>query len=144
VTSFHHHLKRSTQNLQLSTTTRADYPIHWHKADNPIVPAFVRFRTISHKSRFSRGWPRSLMNRKRSWPLPIFCLRDPSGGLLQVAKMLFTGPRGGERRPDSPPFLAAPRSPRSACAVTTRFLFDSHSGHVHGSGNCKSCRNFII
>ena len=31
--SFTISLKRGTQNLQLSTTTPADYPIYWHLAD---------------------------------------------------------------------------------------------------------------
>ncbi|MGA8888592.1 MAG: hypothetical protein WB489_18275, partial [Pseudolabrys sp.] len=34
-------LKRSTQNLQLSTTTPADYPIYWHKAD--MAPRLADF-----------------------------------------------------------------------------------------------------
>ncbi|MFZ0092692.1 MAG: hypothetical protein WAK97_02155, partial [Pseudolabrys sp.] len=37
-------LKRSTQNLQLSTTTPADYPIYWHLADIKRLAINVRFR----------------------------------------------------------------------------------------------------
>jgi hypothetical protein len=37
-------LKRSTQNLQLSTSSPADYPIFWHKADITTGSTDVRFR----------------------------------------------------------------------------------------------------
>ena len=36
-------LKRSTQNLQLSTATPADYPIYWHLADIGLCAANVCF-----------------------------------------------------------------------------------------------------
>jgi hypothetical protein len=40
-------LKRSTQNLQLSTSSPADYPIFWPKADTPTAEIRVRFRVQS-------------------------------------------------------------------------------------------------
>ena len=36
-------LKRSTQNLQLSTSSPADYPIFWGKADIQIAPRMSAF-----------------------------------------------------------------------------------------------------
>ena len=36
-------LKRSTQNLQLSTSSPADYPIFWHRADMQLRPLFGRY-----------------------------------------------------------------------------------------------------
>ena len=43
-------LKRSTPNLQLSTSSPADYPILWHKADIPVRSINVRFRGESETS----------------------------------------------------------------------------------------------
>ena len=58
-------LKRSTQNLQLSTSLPADYPIYWHLADIPTAPVFVRFWTKADKG--------------QSWP-GIVCLRMTHSG----------------------------------------------------------------